>query len=598
MSRNKYLYLVPVLAVILIGFWRVPKTYSQNAAGGNVLQGIVKSSDGKPMEGVTVSIRGVGKTYTTSVFTQADGTFLSPRLEKNKYRIWAQAVGFEPAQTDVQISDQPAKVNLEVAPMTDFHKQLSGAEYVYSLPETDPGDRRMKEIFVRTCTDCHPVSYPLQNRFDQKGWGIIINQMSFGGYPREGATPNAMMLAYKDELAAFLAKVRGPDSAPLVPKPFARPTGEAARAVITEYDLPRPADPESLLRHDGTDWAEGTPSRWLGRGQHDVAIDKAGMVWFSDDTVPDRTLGKLDPLTGKVTAYKMADKDGNAVSTHSVVIAQDGMLWVTNQTEGGVSMFDPETEKFTRFPKPDYIPRAGQRANAIDLKGNVWIQLVGGVAKLEPKTGKYTFIASGQPTTDTYGLTVDKDNNIWFSSPGYDTVWMIDQKNNNKVTTLTVPPLKVSLANDRDRELSSTVRHSEAGSTPIQKGPRRMTADPNGNYLWIAEYFSDQLLRIDIHTKEMKEYDLPYRFSQPYTTNVDREHNVWINMLDRDAVAKFNPTTEQFTEIQMPTRGTEIRQTAPDDSTNPVSIWVPYDRTTKIARIQIRSSSEMQAPLH
>jgi streptogramin lyase len=271
------------------------------------------------------------------------------------------------------------------------------------------------------------------------------------------------------------------------------------------------------------------------------------------------------------------------------------MLWVTNQTEGGVSMFDPETEKFTRFPKPDSVPRAGQRANAVDLKGNIWIQLVGGVAKLEPKTGKYTFIPSGQPTTDTYGLTVDKDNNIWFSSPGYDTVWMIDQKNNNKVTTLTVPPLKVNLANDRDKELSATVRHSEAGSTPIQKGPRRMTADPNGNYLWIAEYFSDQLLRIDIHTKEMKEYDLPYRFSQPYTTNVDREHNVWINMLDRDAVAKFNPSTEQFTEIQMPTRGTEIRQTAPDDSTDPVSIWVPYDRTSKIARIQIRSASEMQA---
>src|SRR3990167_9850764 len=94
-----------LLAILLAGFPGAPDVFSQYAPGGNVLKGTVKSSDGKPMEGATISMRGEGKTFTTTVFTERDGTFVSPQLEKNKYQIWAQAVGFEMAKSDVQITE-------------------------------------------------------------------------------------------------------------------------------------------------------------------------------------------------------------------------------------------------------------------------------------------------------------------------------------------------------------------------------------------------------------------------------------------------------------------------------------------------------------
>jgi hypothetical protein len=38
----------------------------------------------------------------------------------------------------------------------------------------------------------------------------------------------------------------------------------------------------------------------------------------------------------------------------------------------------------------------------------------------------------------------------------------------------------------------------------------------------------------------------------------------------------------------LPTRGTEIRHIQVDSSMNPPTVWLPYDRTNKIARIQFR----------
>jgi len=40
------------------------------------------------------------------------------------------------------------------------------------------------------------------------------------------------------------------------------------------------------MKHNGTDWSEGTPSRYDGRAAHDVAVDKGGYVWFADDATP------------------------------------------------------------------------------------------------------------------------------------------------------------------------------------------------------------------------------------------------------------------------------------------------------------------------
>ena len=99
---------------------------------------------------------------------------------------------------------------------------------------------------------------------------------------------------------------------------------------------------------------------------------------------------------------------------------------------------------------------------------------------------------------------------------------------------------------------------------------------------------SDEVAKIDIRTKEVvEEYALP-EGSAPYFTTVDKNGMVWIPAQNADRIYKLDPATEELTEFQLPTRGTDLRHLTIDDSTSPASIWVTYNRSNKIARLQER----------
>jgi virginiamycin B lyase len=596
MLRKKALSLF-IFAMLAIGICCLAQDIlAQSAPATAILSGTVKSSDGKPLEGVGVSTRSAAETFTTTVYTDQSGRYSFPPLSSGQYKIWAQAVGFETAMADAVLAGGSKKlVELMLPVLADFHKQLSGTEWAASLPEDTPNDLRMKTIFINNCSGCHQVSFLLQNRFDAAGWGAVMNLMQTMlsiGYAPEGKTPDPVIHAYKDELAEYLGRVRGAGNSPLNYKLLPRPTGEAAQIVVTEYDLPRADMPDGwTMKHNGTDWSEGTPSRYDGRAAHDVAVDKGGYVWFADDATPERTLGKLDPHTGRVTDYKLADSANAAESSHALVFDRQGNIWFANGTEGSPTKFDPETGKFVRFPRPEGIPYSGDFIT-LDPKGNVWSPHREGAFKLDPVTGKYTNY-SAAPAKANYDLAADKEGNVWVSQPGGNRMARVDA-NAGKIDNVLLDPVlsKGYDVSDKDREISATLSLTPNTATPLEKGPRRSAADRETDTVWVCEFFADRLAKIDARTKKVTEYPLPHRYSQPYGATVDKNHMVWITMLNSDRIARFDPATEKFTEFTLPTRGTEIRHIQVDSSTNPPTVWLPYDRTNKIARIQFRTGSE------
>src|SRR4030088_2656934 len=287
MPRKKCVsFLVSAILTIGIGCLSQDILAQSTPAKAN-LSGTVKSAEGKPLDGVGVSARNAGESFTTTVYTDQNGRYFFPPVNSGQYKIWAQTIGFEIAKAESELAGGDKKnVELTLHKLDDFHKQLSGTEWAASLPEDSPNDRRMKSVFINNCSGCHQVSFLLQNRFDSAGWGAVINlmqKMQSIGYAPEGKTPDPVIHAYKQELAEYLGRVRGPGNPVLNIKPLPRPTGEAAQIVVTEYDLPRADMPGWTMKHNGTDWSEGTPSRYDGRAAHDVAVDKGGFVWFADD---------------------------------------------------------------------------------------------------------------------------------------------------------------------------------------------------------------------------------------------------------------------------------------------------------------------------
>ena len=211
-----------------------------------------------------------------------------------------------------------------------------------------------------------------------------------------------------------------------------------------------------------------------------------------------------------------------------------------------------------------------------------------GAYKLDPGTGKYTNYAAG-PGKANYDLAADSEGNVWVSQPGGNRMAHVDAAAGKVDSVLLDPVVSTEYSvTDKDRQISADLSLTPNTATPLEKGPRRSVADRETDTVWVCEFFADRLAKIDARTKKVTEYPLPHRYSQPYAATVDKNHRVWITMLNSDRIARFDPASEKFTEFTLPTRGTEIRHIQVDSSTNPPTVWLPYDRTNKIARIQFR----------
>jgi Carboxypeptidase regulatory-like domain len=235
-----------------------------------VLSGSIKSAAGEKMEGVTVSAKIEGGTITTTVFTDETGAYFFPPLEAGKYKVWAQALSFETMKSDIDLAAKKSQ-DFVLTPMTDFEaqvRQMPGDLILAGLPEETNDDKRMKRIFRNNCTSCHTPSYTLQHRFDESGWNAMIQTMKlinvYGIYRGPNTPPNPVINFHQKELAAYLAKVRGPNQGGFKITTRPRPTGEAARVVYKEYDVPLNPDvqlPSRIPPINGSDWSMGTTSR-------------------------------------------------------------------------------------------------------------------------------------------------------------------------------------------------------------------------------------------------------------------------------------------------------------------------------------------------
>ncbi len=93
-----------VFAILMIGICFLEQDiFAQSAPATAILSGTVKSSDGKPLEGVGVSARNAGETFTTTVYTDQSGRYFFPPVSSGQYKVWAQAVGFETATSGNRI---------------------------------------------------------------------------------------------------------------------------------------------------------------------------------------------------------------------------------------------------------------------------------------------------------------------------------------------------------------------------------------------------------------------------------------------------------------------------------------------------------------
>lgn len=575
-------------------------------ASDTILFGTVKSASGEALEGVTVSARANGRTITTSVFTDEAGRYYFPSLESAQYRVWAQAVGFETSRTELEISpNRNVKRDFTLNTVKDFTKQLSGPEWMMALPEDTFEHRRMKAIFRNNCSGCHQPNFVLQNRFDEAGWRSIIDVMErvgiYGNAPRMDAAPVALIRAYKEELVKYLTEMRGPGPSPMKFRLLERPRGESARVVITEYDVTSSSDTSKYVTQDGSDWLEGVPSAYESRGPHDAEVDSRGFVWIvdsQDNRV--RTISRLDPKTGAIKDFKLEQRPqptGWAMGSHGIVIDDKDIAWFN--ADGGLGKLDTKTEKIEWFAPPPTMARVGGTLD-VDPQGMVWASTNLGAIRFDPTTGTFQEFKSVSKGDEgrTYGVAADAEANAWWAQMNYDIVGKSDIKTGKSVEVRLERNHRLEeLATPRDRELYA-IAGAQWNSAPVwQQGPRRLGGDQKGNFVYVANWWGDNLAKIDIKTHKVTYHPHPLLpgFAGVYDATVDNNGKVWVNLMNADRVAQFDPKTNNWTDFQLPSRGTETRFIAVDRHKPTVEVWTPYWRTNRMARVQFRTQEQLRA---
>ena len=453
---------------------------------GATISGTVKGPDGKSFKGAFVAAQNLESRITVNVLSDKDGRYRVENLPEGQYQLMVRAVGyrFEPHTGINLTAEQNASYEIALDKGTVHWTDLSIYQGAQLLPD-GPGRDRL----TSTCFGCHGFQSRMAAQVrDETGWRDRVNYMrtSFGYLLGKFNDED------RDNVTAYLTKYFGPDS-PLPHSPAEMPkyeqvkqapfSDEAMKIVYVTYDMPgaNRFPGASKPERDGNVWI------WEYRGH-----------WFS----------KLDPKTGQITEYSIPGVD--QASNHTVVVGPDGMIWFSEQADDTIGKMDPATHKITRYRAPS---RGTKHTLVVDSKGTVWAT-GSPLSRFDPETEMYHEYPEVQ---NAYGLSLDKDENVWFTEFSKDgKIGKVDAKT-GKLTKYTQP-------------------------TP-ESWPRRLKIDAQG-IVWFCEYEAGKIGRFDPKTETFKEFALPGGRPTPYALMIDKNTgHVWFSSMEMDIISEMDPAT-------------------------------------------------------
>jgi streptogramin lyase len=343
---------------------------------------------------------------------------------------------------------------------------------------------------------------------------------------------------------------------------------------------------------------------------HDAQADLEGNIWFSVNLPnPYASLGRVDAKTGETKFFRVEGLHGLAANGHGTFRDQQGHLWfnISPGEENGPGRLievNPEAQTLQVYTPPKTMEGPTFVAGTVDVdgKGKIWASTYHGASRFDPVTKEFTEYKS--PTFknadgigNTYGLTADGDGNGWWAEMNLDLVAKTDLET-GKVSEIKIPPvpgIKPMFSPD-EMKMYEAAGSTWNMATPWAEGPRRMGADKQGHVVWVCDWWGGSLAKIDTRSLEVTVIPLPRPESQePYQAAVDKDHNVWVNLMNSDEVIKFDPKTSKWTEYPFPTLGAETRYISLLEHDGKTEIILPYSRARRVARMTLRSKEELQA---
>jgi ligand-binding sensor domain-containing protein len=275
-----------------------------------------------------------------------------------------------------------------------------------------------------------------------------------------------------------------------------------------------------------------------------IVQDKNGFIWFGTQD----GLARYDGV--RIKAYRSVDNDPTSFSGGDItalVLDPSGKIWV-GTAENGIDLYDPDTDKFTRYLKGTKGGPSSDGVTTIvrDSKDRMWFAMnTVGLDSFDPKTGAFTAQAAGPLEAPVTSMDADKGGNLWLGTQDQGLVrWNPDDGK----STLTYKPA----AGDARSIGASQINSVRVAST---------------GKVWIGTD-GDGLLELDAQKQEFVRYrhsvSDPASISDDHVTAIyeDKHNNIWIgtnNGLNRIApngqIEQYNhdpndPTSLAFPQVE------------------------------------------------
>ena len=299
------------------------------------------------------------------------------------------------------------------------------------------------------------------------------------------------------------------------------------------------------------EWLVPTP----GSHPHDPLAAPDGSIWYTGQMA--NLLGRLDPRTGEFKEYRLRMPDSGP---HALVADKDGNIWFTANFKGYIGKLDPKTGEISEYPMPD--PKARDPHTLVfDQKETLWFTVQGGnmVGRLVPRTGAVQLAAVPTPHANPYGMVVNSGGVPFFTEFG-----------SNKLASIDPSTLKI-------REYA--LPHAESR-------PRRI-AITSDDIIWYSDYARGALGRFDPRTGEAREWPSPGGSeSGPYGITTLNDI-LWYSEsgMQPNTLVRFDPETETFETLPIPSGGGVVRNMMPTSDGNLV---LACSGVNRIALVEVK----------
>jgi len=301
---------------------------------------------------------------------------------------------------------------------------------------------------------------------------------------------------------------------------------------------------------------------------HDVMVDSDGTAWYSD--FGEQYIGKIDTKTGKVTDYPIPElKKGFPQGTLDLQLDKEQNIWVSMMYQGGIAKFDRKAEKFQLYPVPK------------EWQGNHTQQSMVSPANSHVDGKVWT---NNQDTHSIYRVDVatgQYENLGEFKIPGAErtmNAYGIPSDSQNNLYLL-------EFGSNMIGRIDAKTKEFKVYTTVTQNSrPRRGRFDAQDR-LWFAEYGANGVGVLDPKSGNIQEWRLPIPWSAPYHVTPDKNGDVWVGSMWTDRVTRLDPKSSTFTDYLLP-RETNIRRVFIDNSTSPVTFWVGSNHGASVLKLE------------